>query len=106
MLVSKGTKQSGVIMPMKLNSVPYRHSSIRIFCPASPNLEFSITSSIQSKASCLFSVTRTPLPAANPSALSTIGKLILLRYSFATLASLKNLASPVGILFSNINSFE
>ena len=75
MLVSNGMKESGVNIPIKLSSVPNKHSSIRIFFPATPNLESSITSLTHFFASSNLLATKTPLPAANPSAFKTIGKL-------------------------------
>ena len=93
-------------MPIKLSSVPYKHSSIKIFSPATPNNELFITESTHSFASLLFFETKTPFPAARPSALSTIGYSQLSKKEYALSGSEKKLALPVGISFSKRNFLE
>ena len=58
---------------MKEASSPARNCSITTREPASPNLLPASMSSIAAKASSLVIATITPLPAARPSALITIG---------------------------------
>ncbi len=60
-------------MTMKLASSPARNSSITMRAPASPK---ALSDSMWSTAACASSsvmATTTPLPAARPSALMTIG---------------------------------
>ncbi len=58
---------------MKLASSPSRNSSITTRAPASPNALPESMSRTASSASASVIATITPLPAARPSALTTIG---------------------------------
>ena len=58
---------------MKLASSPSRNSSITILRPASPNARPESNSSTAASASASDCATTTPLPAASPSALITMG---------------------------------
>ena len=60
-------------MTMKLASSPSRNSSMTTRAPASPSLLPESMSSTAACASSSVMATTTPLPAARPSALMTIG---------------------------------
>ena len=76
-------------MTIKLASSPSRNSSITIRCPASPKALPANISFIAFSASVCVMATMTPLPAARPSALITIGVPTLWRYSSAGAISVK-----------------
>ncbi len=88
---------------MKDASSPIKQSSITILFPASPNSLFTIILSIASIASSSLLQTITPLPAAKPSALTTIEDLFL-TYSFASSGLSKILKSAVGMSYFFMNS--
>ena len=54
----------------------------------------------------MFLETKTPFPAARPSALRTIGKTQLSKKGYALAGSEKKLALPVGMSFSKRNFLE
>ncbi len=72
-LVAIGSTFSPSTMTMKLASSPSRNSSMTTRAPASPKALPESMSRTASSASCRVMATITPLPAARPSALTTIG---------------------------------
>ena len=80
------------------------NSSITTVLPASPKrLPLSI-SSTAALASSTFIATTTPLPAANPSAFTTIGAPVLAMNCFASSALENTPYAAVGILYFFISS--
>ena len=93
-----GKNDSPSAIKIKLASSPSRNSSITTLFPADPNsLPDSMSVTVFS-ASGKFSAMTTPLPAANPSALITVGNLEFFKYSIADVNSVKVSYSAVGIL--------
>ena len=98
---------------MKLASSPSRNSSITTrasppFCTAPSDAPAAVSPSIQSIASCAsLSVvaTTTPLPAAKPSALITIGTPFASTCACASAASVKLTYSAVGMPWRCMKSF-
>ena len=92
-----------------LTSGPSRKSSISTDAPASPKPP-SRQRSTQAAASCRESVTRTPLPAASPSALTTNGPSICSRYRCAASGSAKEpdaaVATPAFAMISLAKAFD
>src|SRR5258706_6977115 len=84
-------------MTMKLASSPSMNSSMTTRCPASPSLLPPSIMSIASCASASVAATTTPLPAASPSALITIGAPSRFTWSCAAVASVKDAWPAVGI---------
>ena len=76
------------------------------FCPAPLNMSDTIKSSMVFKAISLVSAITTPLPAAKPSALITIGYSQLSKYAFASLQSVKVPYSAVLTPYFFIKSLE
>ena len=72
-LVASGRTCAPSLITMKLASSPSRNSSITTRAPAAPSFFAVIMSSIAACASATLVATTTPLPAARPSALTTIG---------------------------------
>ena len=72
-LVAIGSAVRPSTIEMKLASSPSRNSSITTRAPASPKALPESMSRTASSASCRVIATITPLPAARPSALTTIG---------------------------------
>ena len=72
-LVAMGSTVSPSTMTMKLASSPSRNSSITTRAPASPKALASSMSRTAASASARVMATITPLPAARPSALITMG---------------------------------
>ncbi len=87
-------------------SVPQRNSSITTVDPAWPNCLLSMMLLIASSASSTLSHIKTPLPAASPSALTTIGVLNLLSPSAAFFESVYTSYFADGIEYFFIKSFE
>ena len=78
-------------------SSPVRHSSITTAAPASPKARRSIIASIAASASASVAATTTPLPAARPSAFTTIGAPRRRTNSRAASASSKRSHCAVGM---------
>ena len=83
-------------------STPSRYSSITSFLPASPTLPLPIISSTAASACSTVAATTTPLPAARPSAFTTIGAPCFLIYSQASSllvkVSLEGQATPYSFM--------
>ena len=73
--LASGTAISPSLITMKLVSSPSMKSSITTRCPAAPNLPPAIMPVSARAASARVRATVTPLPAASPSAFTTIGKV-------------------------------
>mmetsp|Transcript_13285 Transcript_13285/g.32292 ORF Transcript_13285/g.32292 Transcript_13285/m.32292 type:complete len:274 (-) Transcript_13285:206-1027(-) len=83
----------------KLASSPVRNSSTTIADPASPNALRTIMSSTASSAVCTSIATMTPLPAASPSVLTTIGAPCVVMYALAAAGSVKRAYLAVGMSY-------
>ena len=87
-------------------SSPSKNSSITTLLPAVPKVLSLKILSNACFASSIFWQIITPLPAAKPSALTTVGKLVSFRYS-TELSKLSNdLYLAVGILYLTKKSLE
>ena len=80
-------------------SSPSRKSSTTISAPAEPNAEFTIMSSTASRAVWTSIATMTPLPAASPSVLTTMGAPSFWMYFLAASGSVKRSYFAVGMLY-------
>ena len=86
-------------------SSPSKNSSTTISSPALPNMAPESISSTAFSASSISMATITPLPAAKPSVLTTMGAPLDSMYSFAFAASVNLAYSAVGILYLAHKSF-
>ena len=109
-LVAIGSTFLPSTMTIKLASSPSRNSSITTRLPALPKALPESISRTASSASCNVIATITPLPAAKPSALTTIGAPFSRKYANAGSTLVKFWYSAVGILWrarkSLVNAFE
>jgi len=96
-LVAIGSTCSPSTMQMKLASSPSRNSSITTRAPASPKALPSSMSRTAASASASVRATTTPLPAASPSALMTMGAPFSRMYSSAGPTSANTRYSAVGM---------
>ena len=81
----------------RLTSSPTRHSSMTTLRPAGPMVPASMKSAMAASASATVSATTTPLPAASPSAFTTIGAPRRRTNSRAASASSKRSHRAVGM---------
>src|SRR5438477_1295825 len=92
-------------MTMKLASSPSRNCSITTRAPAAPSVCATSISSTAACASSREAATTTPLPAARPSALTTIGAARASMYACASAASVNVWKAAVGIRWRVMNVF-
>ncbi len=94
---TSGNAVSPSMSAKKLASSPSRNSSTTSEAPASPNTFFTMMASMAASASDRVVATVTPLPAAGPSALTTMGTPASRTKLLADRGSTKRPYSPVGI---------
>src|SRR2546423_1232488 len=109
-LVASGRAVLPSARTMKLASSPARNSSMTTRLPAAPRSLAFISESIAAFASAMLAATTTPLPAARPSALITIGAPRLATKALASSGCSKLRCSAVAMPWRSMNdlakSFE
>mmetsp|Transcript_12389 Transcript_12389/g.42955 ORF Transcript_12389/g.42955 Transcript_12389/m.42955 type:complete len:306 (+) Transcript_12389:528-1445(+) len=87
-------------------SSPSRNSSTTTSAPAAPNLLSTIISSTAACASSTVEATVTPLPAARPSVLTTMGAPCAVMYDLAAAGSVKRSYAAVGMSYFRSTSLR